>query len=260
MLNEIVANTRKLVSKNKELYPVKLLESSIYFDSGAVSLVQYLRRKDKSGIIAEFKRKSPSKGMINQYADVVNTTIGYMQAGSSALSILTEKDYFMGRSEDLTLARNANYCPILRKDFIIDEYQVIETKSIGADAILLIAACLEKDELKNLLRLSNSLGLEVLIEIHDSAELAKLPDSGFIIGINNRDLTTMEVNIETSLNMANLLSREFVWVSESGLDNVKIVKRLKEAGYEGFLMGELFMKTPDPAATLKEFVNNLTEG
>lgn len=260
MLKEIVANTRKLVSKNKELYPVKLLESSIYFDSGVVSLAQYIKREDKSGIIAEFKRRSPSKGMINQYADVVNTTIGYMQAGASALSILTEKDYFMGRNEDLTLARNANYCPILRKDFIMDEYQVIESKSIGADAILLIAACLTKDELKNLFHLSTSLGLEVLVEIHNQDELSKLPDHDFLIGVNNRDLTTMEVNINTSLSMASMLSREFVWVTESGLNNIEDVKRLKEVGYEGFLMGEHFMKTPDPAATLKEFVNNLTEG
>ncbi|MCB0380156.1 MAG: indole-3-glycerol-phosphate synthase TrpC, partial [Flavobacteriales bacterium] len=146
MLQEIIENKRKKVEQQKQLYPTKLLEQSIYFDSKCVSLSHYLTRKDKSGIIAEFKRKSPSKGVINAYADVLETTLGYMQAGASALSVLTEQDYFMGKSEDLTIARNANYCPILRKDFTVDEYQIIEAKSIGADAILLIAAALEKDQ------------------------------------------------------------------------------------------------------------------
>ena len=182
MLQEIVQNRRKHIARNKELYPVKLLEQSPYFDSEVVSLSQYLRREDKSGIIAEFKRRSPSKGMINQYASVQDVTIGYMQAGASALSVLTEPDYFNGADKDLKTARDANYCPILRKDFIVEEYQVVETKSIGADAILLIAACLSKQELKILYDLALSLGLEILFEVHDEQELDKLPGDSLIVG------------------------------------------------------------------------------
>lgn len=257
MLQEIIENKRKKVEQQKQLYPTKLLEQSIYFDSKCVSLSHYLTRKDKSGIIAEFKRKSPSKGVINAYADVLETTLGYMQAGASALSVLTEQDYFMGKSEDLTIARNANYCPILRKDFTVDEYQIIEAKSIGADAILLIAAALEKDQIKNLHQLAKSLGLEVLFEIHGKDELDKVPDSDLIIGVNNRNLKTMEVDLKTSFDIINELPKTSLLISESGLSNVEDVKQLKEAGYQGFLMGEHFMRTPNPAEALKQFITKL---
>jgi indole-3-glycerol phosphate synthase len=257
MLQEIIENKRKKVEQQKQLYPTKLLEQSMYFDSNCVSLSHYLTRKDKSGIIAEFKRKSPSKGVINAYADVMQTTLGYMQAGASALSVLTEQDFFMGKNEDLTIARNANYCPILRKDFTIDEYQIIEAKSIGADAILLIAAALEKDEIKTLYQLAKSLELEVLFEIHGKDELDKVPDSDLIIGVNNRNLKTMQVDLKTSFEIVNELPKNSLLVSESGLSNVEDVKRLKEAGYQGFLMGEYFMRTPNPAEALKQFVSKL---
>ena len=257
MLQEIIENKRKKVEQQKQLYPTKLLEISIYFDSKCVSLSHYLTRKDKSGIIAEFKRKSPSKGVINAYADVLETTLGYMQAGASALSVLTEQDYFMGKSEDLTIARNANYCPILRKDFIVDEYQIIESKSIAADAILLIAAALEKDRIKVLYKLAKSLGLEVLFEIHGKEELDKVPDSDLIIGVNNRNLKTMQVDLKTSFDIINELPKTSLLISESGLSNVEDVKRLKEAGYQGFLMGEYFMRTPNPAEALKQFITKL---
>lgn len=261
MLYEIVENTRKQVAQNKALFPVKLLENSIYFDSKCVSLIDYLTKKEKSGIIAEFKRKSPSKGIINEYADVVQTSISYMQAGASALSILTDRSYFMGKNEDLTQVRNANYCPILRKDFIIDEYQIIETKSIGADVVLLIAACLEKDELKKMYDLSVSLGLSVLFEIHDKSELDKLPTDlspkNALIGINNRNLKTMKVDVQTSFDLIEDLKKRFegiTLISESGLSDMETVKKLRKAGYSGFLMGEYFMKTPNPAETLKQFL------
>jgi indole-3-glycerol phosphate synthase len=180
-----------------------------------------------------------------------------MQAGASALSVLTEQDYFMGKSEDLTIARNANYCPILRKDFTVDEYQIIEAKSIGADAILLIAAALEKDQIKNLYQLAKSLGLEVLFEIHRKDELDKVPDSDLIIGVNNRNLKTMEVDLKTSFDIIKELPKTSLLISESGLSNVEDVKRLKEAGYQGFLMGEHFMRTPNPAEALKQFITKL---
>ncbi len=257
MLQEITENKRKKVEQQKHLYPTKLLERSLYFDSHCVSLSHYLTRKDTSGIIAEFKRKSPSKGIINAYADVFETTLGYMQAGASALSVLTEEDYFMGNSEDLTIARNANYCPILRKDFTVDEYQIIESKSIGADAILLIAAVLDKERLKTLYKLAISLGLEVLFEIHAKEELDKLPDSDIIIGVNNRNLKTMQVDVKTSFDIINELPKSSLLVSESGLNTVEEVKELKKAGYQGFLMGEHFMRTPNPADALKQFITQL---
>lgn len=259
MLQEIIENKRKKVTQQKQLYPTKLLEQSMYFDSNCVSLSHYLTRKDKSGIIAEFKRKSPSKGIINAYADVKETTLGYMQAGASALSILTEEDYFMGKSEDLTMARDANYCPILRKDFTVDEYQILEAKSIGADAILLIAAALSKNEVKTFYELAKSLGLQVLFEIHAKEELDKLPDNDIIVGVNNRDLKTMKVDLKTSYEMIDELPKSSILVSESGLNNAEDVKKLREVGYHGFLMGEHFMRTPNPAEALKQFIVNLNK-
>jgi len=259
MLQEIIENRRKKVEQLKQLYPTNLLEQSIYFDSNCVSLSHYLTRKDSSGIIAEFKRKSPSKGIINEYAEVKETTLGYMQAGAAGLSILTEEDYFMGRSKDLSMARDVNYCPILRKDFIVDEYQIIEAKSIGADVILLIAAALSKKEVKSFYELATSLGLQVLFEVHAKEELDKLPDSDIIVGVNNRNLKTMEVNLKTSYEMIDVLPKSSILVSESGLANASDIKKLKEAGYQGFLMGEHFMRTTNPAAALKEFLLNLRQ-
>lgn len=263
MLHEIIENTKEQVEQNKILLPIKLLEKSIYFDAKCVSLADYLTKKNKFGIIAEFKRKSPSKGIINEYADVVQTSTAYIQAGASALSILTDKTYFMGKNEDLTQARNANSCPILRKDFIIDEYQIIEAKSIGADVMLLIAACLEKDEVKKFYELAVSLGLSVLFEIHDKSELEKLPTNlspqNALIGINNRNLKTMQVDVQTSFDLIEDLKNKFediIFISESGLNDIKTVKKLKNVGYTGFLMGEYFMKTPNPAETLKQFLSN----
>jgi indole-3-glycerol phosphate synthase len=163
----------------------------------------------------------------------------------------------MGNSEDLTIARNANYCPILRKDFTVDEYQIIESKSIGADAILLIAAVLDKERLKTLYKLAISLGLEVLFEIHAKEELDKLPDNDIIIGVNNRNLKTMQVDVKTSFDIINELPKSSLLVSESGLNTVEEVKELKKAGYQGFLMGEHFMRTPNPADALKQFITQL---
>jgi indole-3-glycerol phosphate synthase len=195
ILQTIAAHKQKEVQERKELYPVKLLEKSIYFSSSCVSLKKYLLRDDLPGIIAEFKRKSPSKGFINKYADVERTTIGYMQAGASALSVLTDIDYFGGRSEDLTTARKFNFCPVLRKDFILDEYQVIEARSIGADAILLIAAILEKKQIASLSKLAHELGMEVILEIHCEEELEKVIPEIQIVGVNNRNLKTMEISL-----------------------------------------------------------------
>src|SRR4051812_13892848 len=199
ILDKIIAHKRKEVDERKSLYPVKLLEKSIYFNSPVVSLKKYLLRDDKVGIIAEIKRKSPSKGVINQHVSIERTSIGYMQAGASALSILTDTEFFGGKNDDLTVARKYNYCPILRKDFTIDEYQVVEAKSIGADAILLLANVLSANELKQLARLAKSLGLEVVMEIRGRQELDALNEYVDVVGVNNRNLKDFSVNVDQSM-------------------------------------------------------------
>lgn len=257
MLFEIVENRRKKIAREKEIASMRSLVKSPYFGSECVSLKNALVQKSQSGIIAEFKRKSPSEGVLNPNAEVQETTKNYVNAGASALSILTEFDYFQGRSEDLTKARKANSCPILRKDFILDEYQIIQTKSLGADVVLLIAACLEKQELKNLYELAKSIGLEVLFEIHQEKELEKLPDNDLLIGVNNRNLNTMEVRLKTSIDLAEKLSKDFVLVSESGIRSAEDIQLLKAVGFSGFLMGTHFMKTPNPPETLQKLIANL---
>lgn len=257
ILDKIVAHKRQEVAKRKEKYPVKLLEDSIYFETPTVSLSAYLQREDKHGIIAEFKRRSPSKGDINPYAQVEEVSIGYMQAGASALSVLTDGHFFGGKNADLTEARKFNFCPILRKDFVIDEYQIVEARSIGADAILLIAACLEKDELHRLATFARNLGLEVLVELHGEEELQKLSPEANVVGVNNRDLQTFEVSIAHSIQLFPKLPREMVKISESGLNDPQAVAELRRVGFQGFLIGEHFMRTERPGARCREFIKNI---
>jgi indole-3-glycerol phosphate synthase len=256
-LNTIVEHKIKEVKERQELYPKQLLERSIYFKTQPVSLSKYLLRGDKSGIIAEIKKQSPSKGVINKYANVEKISIGYMQAGASALSVLTDKTFFGGSSEDLTTARKFNFCPILRKDFIVDEYQIIESKSIGADAILLIAAILSKEQIEQYTDIAHSLGLEVLLELHDKNELDKINNKVNVIGVNNRNLQTMKIDIEQSILMGNLLPKEIVKVSESGIETIETILKLKAHGFQGFLIGSQFMKHPQPDLACKEFIKEL---
>jgi indole-3-glycerol phosphate synthase len=258
ILEQIIAHKREEVAQQKELFPVKLLEKSIYFPSHTVSLTRYITRSDKSGIIAEIKRKSPSKGIINKHVNVESTSIGYMQAGASALSILTDEKFFGGSNKDLSTARKFNFCPILRKDFIVDEYQIVEAKSIGADAILLIAAALESHETAALAKMARSLGLEVLLEVHNQEELeAHINDDINIVGVNNRDLKTFGVYLETSLDLARHIPAQFVKISESGLSTPEAILQLKEAGFQGFLMGEYFMSHSRPEAACAEFIQKI---
>ncbi|WP_330441420.1 indole-3-glycerol phosphate synthase TrpC [Flavobacterium sp. C4GT6] len=257
ILNKIIENKKKEVVERKELYPIKLLESSIYFDSPIVSLKHYLQCKDRVGIIAEIKRKSPSKGNINPYVDVERISIGYMQAGASALSILTDDVYFGGNNSDLTTARKFNYCPILRKDFIVDEYQIIEAKSIGADAILLLANVLTKEECKMFTTLAHQLGLEVLLETHTINELDYYLPETDVLGINNRDLKTFTVDIERSLKLAAHLPDNVVKVSESGIKTADDILLLKENGFNGFLIGEQFMKHAKPEKACHELISKV---
>lgn len=258
ILTEIVNNKRREVAQQKELYPVKLLEKSTFYEGKPVSLKMYLQREDKSGVIAEFKRKSPSKGVINDHATVERTSIGYMQAGASGLSVLTDQHYFGGTIEDLKIARAFNFCPILRKDFVIDEYQIIEAKAIGADAILLIAAVLTKTEIETLGKLAQSLGMEVLLEVHNEKELNTSITEGIdLVGVNNRDLKTFKTDISVSKELVNKIPNDFVKVSESGLASPDIVNELKNDGYQGFLIGESFMMHGSPEKAAKDFIKRI---
>jgi indole-3-glycerol phosphate synthase len=259
ILDTIVSHKRQEIAQRRELVPVKLLETSLYFKSQPLSLRQYLTRPNSSGLIAEFKRKSPSKGWINQYAPVERTTLGYMQAGAAALSILTDTQFFGGKNEDLTIARRFNFCPILRKDFVVDEYQIIEAKSIGADAVLLIAAILTPAEIDSLGRLARSLGLEVLLEVHDGEELARSanPEAVNLIGVNNRNLHDFSLSLDTSMALAELIPSSFVKVSESGISTAQAIGQLRDAGYQGFLLGEAFMRQARPERACAALVQEI---
>jgi indole-3-glycerol phosphate synthase len=257
ILEQIIARKRNEVEERKALYPVKLLEKSVFYNSPGVSLCKYLLREDKEGIIAEIKRKSPSKGVINKYVSIERTSIGYMQAGASALSILTDTDFFGGKNEDLSTARKYNYCPILRKDFIVDEYQVIETKSIGADVILLLANVLSPVQTKELARFARSLGLEVLLEIREEAELGAINEYVDAVGVNNRNLKDFKVNMDQSFKLGPKIPTEFVRVSESGLSTAQQIIDLREAGFRGFLMGETFMKNSRPEQVCAQFIRDV---
>lgn len=257
ILEKITNHKRQEVADRSALYPIKLLEQSIFFNSPPVSLKKYLLREDKYGIIAEFKRHSPSKGDINPYVSVEQVSLGYMQAGASALSVLTDKHFFKGKNQDLTEARKFNYCPILRKDFVIDEYQIIEAKSIGADAILLIAECLKKEEVANFSKLAKGLGLEVLMEVHSIEQLSKLTPDIDVVGVNNRNLKNFEVSIENSIEIFPAIPDDFVKISESGISSAESIMKLKAIGFQGFLIGEYFMKSAHPGKKCREFIQEI---
>ncbi len=259
ILQKIKAHKLKEVEQRKSLYPNALLEQSVYFETEPLSMETYLKRPDKSGIIAEFKRQSPSKGPINPYATVEQVSIGYMQAGASGLSVLTDAEFFGGRNEDLTEARKYNYCPILRKDFILDEYQIIEAKSIGADVILLIGDMLSKEEVLRFSAFAKSLGLEVLMEVHDEKPLDYLNPNIDLVGVNNRDLTNFVVDTKTSEKLAAMIPDEFTKISESGISNPATVVHLKDFGFDGFLIGEHFMKNAHPEKVCQDFIHQINQ-
>jgi len=259
ILNEIVAKRKIQIAEQKELYPTKLLERSIYFNSQPLSLKKYILRPDLSGVIAEFKRKSPSKGIINEFAKPDEVCLRYMQAGASALSVLTESMFFGGSAMDLTIARKFNFCPILRKDFIVDEYQIIEAKSIGADAILLIAEILTKKQLANFASLTKSLGMQVLFEIHDRQSISKLPSDAEIIGINSRNLKNFNVSTEHLGLLIQFLPKHLVKVAESGIDTPESLLELKSMGFDGFLIGERFMREANPGKACAQFISKFKE-
>jgi indole-3-glycerol phosphate synthase len=257
ILEQIVEHKKIEVAEHKKITPVSDLREYDFFEAECDSLKRSLLFKDGTGIIAEFKRKSPSKGIINNTAEIFDVLDAYDMKGASGISILTDEKYFGGTIDDIYDHRAGLTTPVLRKDFIIDEYQIVESKAIGADAILLIAACLTPKEVKRLAGSAKNLGLEVLLELHDENELEHICDETELIGINNRNLKTFEVNIEHSLKMAEKIPSYKIKIAESGINSVDDIVLFKENGFKGFLIGELFMKEADPAIAFAEFVNAL---
>ena len=256
ILDKIVAEKRVEVKDRRGITPVAVLEKMELFSRPVLSLRKFLLDETKTGIIAEFKRRSPSKGLINGEADVVAVTKAYTEGGASGLSVLTDTRFFGGSTEDLMHAR-VNQVPILRKDFIIDEYQILEARAMGADVILLIAACLTPAEVKTLAAFAKSLQLEVLLELHDEAELEHISPDTKLVGINNRNLKTFEVDIERSLRMARQLPDDAIRIAESGISSPANIRLFRENGFHGFLIGENFMKEKDPGKAFQQFVRTL---
>jgi indole-3-glycerol phosphate synthase len=258
ILDKIIEHKRGEVDQLKSLISTAKLEQRPDFSRTTFKMTDFILDKNRTGIIAEFKRKSPSKGVINAKAAVEETTKGYVAGGCSALSVLTDANFFGGSNDDLKKARAANAVPIIRKDFTIDEYQVIEAKSIGADAILLIASVMEPKMSKQLTAVAHSLGLQVLLEVHDEAELnAHLGCGADLIGVNNRNLKTFDVTIENSKRLAKLIPDSVVKVSESGISSVDTILELRQFGYRGFLIGENFMKQSEPGEAAISFMAEL---
>lgn len=256
ILDTIIAHKKKEVVERSSRVSVEELEKNALFSRPVLSLKQFLLDERRTGIIAEFKRRSPSKGIINDQADVVAVTSAYARLGASGLSVLTDESFFGGSTEDLIKAR-VNNVPILRKDFVIDEYQILEARAMGADVILLIAACLTPAEVKRLAAFANSLQLEVLLELHDEEELAHVNEHTQLVGINNRNLKTFVVDIDRSLAMAGKLPAGTIRIAESGISAPENIRVFKENGFQGFLIGENFMKAADPGKAFETFVSTL---
>lgn len=257
ILDKIIAHKRTEVEAAKAKVSLEQLEKAPLFTRQTLSLKNALKAEGASGIISEFKRKSPSKGIINDRLLPEIVTKGYVEAGANGLSVLTDTAFFGGTFDDFAKARAANpYTPMLRKDFMIDEYQLWEAKAIGADVILLIAANLTPAEIRHLGQKAQSLGLEVLLEVHNQEELEQsICEYVDMVGVNNRNLKTFVTSIETSLELAQLIPDDFVKISESGLKNADTIQQLRGVGYQGFLIGESFMTTDDPGLALKNLID-----
>lgn len=257
ILEKIIVQKRIEVEKRKTETGLADLERGPFYKSETNSLKKALLDETKTGIIAEFKRKSPSKGIINSEASVEEVTLSYATNGASGISVLTDEKFFGGSLADLQKAAIINKIPILRKDFMIDEYQMHEAKAYGASVILLIAACLSVEETKALATLAKNLNLEVLLEVHNEEELGHICDEVDIVGVNNRDLKTFEVSLEQSVRLSELIPPGKIKISESGIQKVEDIQYLKGFGYKGFLIGENFMRQQNPGEAFKKFVEEL---
>lgn len=263
ILEEIVAHKRIEVEQQKVVVPPTIFYSNVETmmadDTQPRRSMRESLAASASGIIAEFKRKSPSKGWIKEEGNPEIIPASYCANGASAISILTDEKYFGGTMRYIRIARPMVTCPILRKDFIVDEYQLYQAKAIGADAVLLIAADLTKDECKSFAKKAHELGLETLLEVHSESELEYVGDNIDMVGVNNRNLGTFHTDVQNSYRLASLLPKNYLLVSESGISNPQTVRELREAGFRGFLIGETFMKTPDPGAALADFITQVTQ-
>lgn len=258
ILDEIGAQKRHEVAKRKQEISIAELEKRPLFTSTPISLTASLTANGSTGIIAEFKRRSPSKGMLHEGADSSLITAAYTSHGAAGLSVLTETAYFSGSDDDLLAARKNLAIPILRKDFMVDEFQLVEARSLGADVILLIAAMLEPAELISFGKLARELGMQILLEVHSREELERSLNPYIdIVGINNRNLKDFTVSVRTSYELGPLVPSEFLKISESAITDITILKNLKAAGFNGFLIGETFMKEKDPGLAFADFVTSM---
>lgn len=258
ILEKIIEAKIQEVESRKNEIGASQLTNYKFFNRKCKSLKTNLLKNGSTGIIAEFKKKSPSKGDIHPGANVEEITTEYVKAGVAGISVLTDKKFFGGTLEDLKLAREANpEIPILRKDFIVDEYQITEAKAFGADIILLIAANLEEMQAAALAKKAKTLGMEVLMEVHNAKELKKVNDFVDIVGVNNRNLKTFKTDVEISVKLAGLIPHKYVKISESGLENAETIHYLREKGFRGFLIGETFMKTENPGKACKKLIAEL---
>jgi indole-3-glycerol phosphate synthase len=259
ILETIIAKKKLEVAEKKRNKSISELEDGPFFKNETLSFKDFLLKDDRTGIIAEFKRRSPSKGVINNTATIADVTSAYAKYGASGISILTDEEFFGGSLNDL-LEATINEVPLLRKDFIIDEYQLIESKAFGAEAILLIAACLTKEQVKSLGRSAKRIGLNVLLEIHNEEELAHICDDVDVVGVNNRDLKTFKVDINHSVELSAKIPSDKVRISESGIDTVSDFNLLRQHGFNGFLIGEKFMKNQNPGKAFQDFTEELKRG
>ena len=256
ILANIVAHKFKEVALRKQQISITALEAMPLFKSPCISLANQLRQPLNLGIIAEFKRQSPSKGVINATASVEEVTQAYAKFGAAGISVLTDTHFFGGNLDDLSIAVQQPVA-VLRKEFIIDEFQIIEAKAFGASVILLIAACLTPTEIELLAGTAKELGMEVLLELHDKNELEYICDGIDMVGINNRSLKSFEVTIDHSLQLKDSLPKEMLSIAESGIYDLETYHLLKREGFDGFLMGEYFMKQTSPAAAFEIFTQQI---
>ena len=257
ILDKIVKDKTEEILKLSISNPISSLENEKLFSRKCISLKESISRS-ASGIICEFKRRSPSNNNINNKSTISEVVKGYQKAGAAGLSILTNKKYFDGDIQDIIEVRSISEIPILRKEFIISEYQIIEAKSIGADAILLIASILTSEDVLNYSSLAKSLGLEVLVEVHTYEELKKVSGNYIdIIGVNNRNLDTLKIDLNHSIEIYKEIPDEFLKISESGISKVESIHKLKKVGYQGFLIGENFMKSNNPMEAAHNFIKQV---
>jgi indole-3-glycerol phosphate synthase len=255
ILDKIIRTKKEEVEEAKRLLPIDELKKQKRVRKH-YSLKDNLLNS-RSGIIAEFKRKSPSKGWINRDAVSKEIVSDYEKAGASCSSILTDYEYFGGKKEDLITAGEVVELPLLRKDFIIDEYQIIEANIMGADVILLIASCLTPRRVEELANVAKKQGLEVLLEIHNEEEINHICDSVTFVGVNNRNLHTFTTSLDVSVSLSGKIPDKFIKISESGISTYKDILFLQKYGFKGFLVGESFMKTKNPGKSCKSFIDSI---